>query len=175
MIKGNNDLFCMQQGPIKSGSCRGCMGKRGRPHLVLRHPSIKAIGYWGLRRSAHALWLRLEAMYERTLGPGATVGVLGTGVPRLASLWPTAWLRQRPHTAHLHQQAFKTLVRVQASRGGRQKTSSGAASPGWLASGGEFKARQTSRGSNDMSHDDRDQAGARRAPARTVSLFPLWC
>ena len=26
-----------------------------------------------------------------------------------------------------------------------------------------------------MSHDDRDQVGAREAPARTVSLFPLWC
>ena len=26
-----------------------------------------------------------------------------------------------------------------------------------------------------MSHDDRDQAGARRAPACAMSLFPLWC
>ena len=61
---------------------------------------------------------------------------------------------------HLHQQGIKTLVRGQASRGGRHKTSSGAASPGWLARGGEIKARQTSRGSRDVSHDDRDQAGA---------------
>ena len=26
-----------------------------------------------------------------------------------------------------------------------------------------------------MSHDDRDQVGARRALARVVSLLPLWC
>ena len=32
-------------------------------------------------------------------------------------------------------------------------------------------ARQTSRGSRDVSHDFRHQAGARRA----ASLFPLWC
>src|SRR4051812_7225532 len=30
------------------------------------------------------------------------VGVLGIGVPRLACLRPTAWLHQRPCTAHLH-------------------------------------------------------------------------
>ena len=73
---------------------------------------------------------------------------------------PTMWLHQRPCTAHLHQQTLKTLARGQASRGGRHKTSSGAASPGWLARGGEIKARQTSRGSNDVSHDDQGQAGA---------------
>ena len=56
--------------------------------------------------------------------------------------------------------AFKTLARGQASRGGRHKTSSGAASPGWLARSGEIKAGQTSRGSRDVSRDDRDQAGA---------------
>ena len=100
----------------------------------------------GPRRSALALWLRLEAKPERALGPGATVGVLGTGVPRLACLWPTMWLYERAHTA-------------KASRGGRHKTSSGAASPGWLMRGGEFKARQTSRGSSDVIRDDRDQAG----------------
>ena len=98
------------------------------------------------------------------------VGILGTGVPRLACLRPTAWLCERARTTHLHQQAFRTLARGQASRGGRHKTSSGAASPGWLASGGEFKARQTSRGSNDMSHDDRDQAGA---SARSVLVSSL--
>ena len=26
-----------------------------------------------------------------------------------------------------------------------------------------------------MSHDDRHHEGARRAPARATSLFPLWC
>ena len=57
-------------------------------------------------------------------------------------------------------EAFKTLARGQASRGGRRKTSSGAASLGWLARGGEIKARGTSRGSYDVSHDDQDQEGA---------------
>ena len=106
------------------------------------------------------LWLRLEAKPERALGPGATVGVLGTGVPRLACLWPAAWLEWWPSTAHLHQLELKTLARGQASRGGRCKTSSRAASPGRLTRGGEIKARQTSRGSRDVSHDDRHQAGA---------------
>ena len=38
------------------------------------------------------------------------------------------------------------------------------------------RSRQgTSRGAHDASHDNQDQAGARRAPACAVSLFPLWC
>ena len=152
---------CMSHGHVKSGSCRGCVGKRRRPCLINRHASTKAAGYWGPRCSALARWLRPEAMPERALGPGATVGVLGTGVPRLACLRPTAWLCKRARMAHLHQQALKTLPRGQASRGGRHKTSSGAASPGWLVRGGEIKARRTSRGSNDVSHDDQGQAGAR--------------
>ena len=41
--------------------------------------------------------------------------------------------------------------------------------------GGEIKARSTSRGARQESHDDRDQAGARRASAYVVSLFPVWC
>ena len=166
---------CMLQGLVKSGSCRGSMGKRRCPCPISRHGPTKDAGYWGPWRSALDLWLRLEAKPERALGPGATVGVLGTGVPRLSYLRPTAWLCWRARTTHLHQQAFETLARGQASRGVRHKTSSGAASPGWLARGGEIKARQTSRGSSDVSHDDRDQDGARRAPGRTVSLFPLWC
>ncbi len=40
---------------------------------------------------------------------------------------------------------------------------------------GEIKARGTSRGAHDASHDDQDQVGARRAPAHAESLFPLWC
>ena len=38
------------------------------------------------------------------------------------------------------------------------------------------RSRQgTSRGAHDASHDDRSQAGARRAAACAESLFPLWC
>ena len=58
----------------------------------------------------------------------------------------------------------------QASRGGRRKTSSRAASPGWLARGGEIKARGTSRSFYDASHDDRGQAGA---SAHTVLVSSL--
>ena len=57
---------------------------------AMRRPRPQAVG--GPRRSALALWLRLEAKSERALGPGATIDVLGTGVPKLAYLRPTAWL-----------------------------------------------------------------------------------
>ena len=49
---------------------------------------------------------------------------------------------------------------LRPSRGGRHKTSSGAASPCRLVRGGESKVGQTSQGFRDVSHDDRDQAGA---------------
>ena len=55
------------------------------------------------------------------------------GVPRLACLQPAAWLKRGPRAAHLHQLKLKTLARGQASRGGRQEASSGAASLGRLA------------------------------------------
>ena len=61
-----------------------------------------------------------------------SVGVLGTGVPRLAYLRPAAWLKEWPSTAHLHQHMLKTLARGQASRGRQQEASSGTASSGWL-------------------------------------------
>ena len=106
---------CISQGLVKSGSCRGSMGKRRRPRPINRHASTKAAGYWGPRCSALALWLRLEAKSERALGPGATVGVLGMGVPRLACLRLAAWVHSRPSMARLHQQTLKTLERGQAS------------------------------------------------------------
>ena len=146
------------------------MGKRRRSRPINHHASTRAAGCWGPRPSALALWLRLEAKSECALGPGATVGILGMGVPRLACLRPTAWLHQRPCTAHLHQQTLKTLARGEASRGGRRKTSSGASTLGRLARSGDIKAGQTSRGSCDVSNDDRHQAGA---SARSVLVSPL--
>ena len=56
------------------------------------------------------------------------------------------------------------------SRGGRRKTSSGAASPGWLTRGGGIKARGTSRGFYDASHDDWSQAGANTRSVLVSSL-----
>ena len=102
-------FFCMQQGLVKSRSCQGSVGKERHPRPITRHAPTEAACYWGPRCSALALWLRLKAKYKRALGLGSTVGVLGTGVPILACLRPTAWLHQRPCTAHLHQQIYKTL------------------------------------------------------------------
>ena len=104
-----------------------------------------------------------------------TVGVLGTGVPRLACLRPAAWLKWWPSTARLHQ--YKT------QDPGEGPSLAGRMTQGFLRDGLARKAREeaersrqgTSRGAHDASHDDRDQAGARRAPASAVSLFPLWC
>ena len=94
------------------------------------------------------------------MGPEAIVGILGTGVPRLACLWPVAWLKWWPTTAHIHQLKLNTLTRGQASRGGRRKTSSGMASPGRFARRRRDQGKGTSRGARDASRDDRDQAGA---------------
>ena len=82
------------------------------------HALTKAAGFWGPRRFALDFWLFLEAKPERTLGPGATVGILGTGVPRLACLRSTAWLSQQAVRPIFIHKASKTLARGQASRGG---------------------------------------------------------
>ena len=97
MVTGNDGFPCMSQGLVKSCSCRGSMGKRRRTHPINRHASTEAACFWGPRCSELDPWLRREAKPERTLGPGATVGVLGTGVPRLACLGPTAWPSSRPY------------------------------------------------------------------------------
>ena len=110
----------------------------------------------------------LLSQVQARLGPGATVGVLGTWVPRLACLRPAAWLKGWPSTAHLHQHELKTLARGQASRGGRQEASSGTASSGWLA--------RRRRDQGEVPHEVAMMTkGARQAPARAVSSFPLWC
>ena len=100
------------------------------------------------------------------------VGVLGTGVPRLACLRPAAGLKGGPNAAHLHQHKPKTLARGQASRGGRRGASSGTASSGWLT--------RRRRDQGGVPHEvPVTQAmmtgGARRVPARAVSSLPLWC
>ena len=74
-----------------------------------RQPRPQA--FWGPRCSVLDPWLRREAKPERTLGPGATVGVLGMGVPRLACLRPTAWLSQQAVRPIFINKASKTLAR----------------------------------------------------------------
>ena len=100
----------------------------------------------------------------------STIGVLGTGVPRLACLRPVAWLRWGPSAAHLHQPKLKTPARGQALRGGRQEASSRAASLGRLAKRQRDQCEGTSQGSHDASHDDQGQAGA---GLRRVLVSPL--
>src|SRR5215216_6757288 len=97
------------------------MGKWRHPRPIKHHASTGSGGDWGPRRYALALWLRLEAKSERALGPGATIGVLGTRVPKFACLRPTAWLYRRPGMNHLKHRLHKTLARGQASRGGRHQ------------------------------------------------------
>ena len=120
------------------------------------HDALPLTFGFASKPSPSAPWARglLSAFWER-------------GSPDLPACGPRRGYASRPVRPIFINKAFKTLARCQASRGGQHKTSSGAASPGWPAGGGEIKARQTSRGSNDVSHDDRDQAGARWAPACT--------
>ena len=99
------------------------------------------------------------------------VGVLGTGVPRLACLRPAAWLKGGPSTAHLHQHRPKTLARGQASRGGRRGASSGTAPSGWLTR----RQRDQGRVRHEVLVTQAMTIENRRAPACAVSLFPLWC
>src|SRR4051812_29669535 len=97
----------------------------------------------------------------RALGPGATVGVLGTGVPRLACLRPAAWLKWGPSVAHLHQH------KTQDPREGpslARRTTRRFLKHGLLRLAREEAERSrwgTSRGAHDASHDDQGcQAGA---------------
>ena len=144
-------------------------GETGTPTSNQPPRGTRDAGYWGPRRFALAPSLLCLAKSGRALGPGATIGILGTGVPRLACLRPAAWLNEWPSTAHLHPHMLKTLA--------------GQMTGGFLRHGlirlareeAERSRQGTSRGAHDASHDDPSQAGARRAPAYAVSLFPLWC
>ena len=89
------------------------------------------------------------------------------GVRSLACL-PAAWLKWGPNVAQLHQLQLKTLARGQASRGGRQEASSGAASSGRLARRRRDQGRVPPEGPVMQALTIEDQAGARRAPACSV-------
>ena len=70
---------------------------------------------------------------------------------------------------------LKTLARGQASRSGTRHNFLRNGLARQALEEAERSRQGTSRGARDASHDDQDQAGARRAPACAVSLFPLWC
>ena len=88
------------------------MGKRRRPRPINRHASTEAADFWGPRCSELDPWLCREAKPERILGPGATVGVLGMGVPIHACLRPKTWLGQQAVRPIFIDKASKTLVGV---------------------------------------------------------------
>src|SRR3954466_14718654 len=105
----------------------------------------------------------------RAVGPGATVGVLGTGVPKLACLRPAAWLEWGPSAAHLHQHKTQD-PREGPSLAGRTTRRFLRRGLIRLAHKEAEKSRGgTSRGPHDASHDDQGcQAGA---SPRSVSLW----
>ena len=99
-----------------------------------------------------------------------SVGVLGTGVPRLGCLRPAVWLKQRHSTARLHQPELKTLARGQALQG----------TQGLLRGGLTRQAREEAERSRqgvprEVLMTQAMMIKARRVPACIVSSFPLWC
>ena len=92
--------------------------------------------------------------------PGATVGVLGTGVPRLACLRPAAGLSSGP-VRHVFINKRSRPLQGAKPRGA-DDTRPPQEWPHQAGSRGAERSRQggTSRGSHDVSHDDQGQAGA---------------
>src|SRR3954467_14297545 len=129
-------------------SCQTAM-RRPRPQAVRARCFALALSPLGTAKSM------------RALGPGATVGVLGTGVPRLACLRPAAWLKWGRSVAHLHQH------KAQDPREGpslARQTTRRFLKHGLLRLAREEAERSrwgTSRSAHDASHDDQGcQAGA---------------
>src|SRR3954462_847588 len=108
----------------------------------------------------------------RALGPGATIGVMGTVVPDLPACGLRRGSKGGPARPILINTRPKTLARGPASRGGQRGASSGAASSGWLT--------RRRRDQGGVPHEvPMTQAmttkGARWALARSMSPFLLWC
>ena len=95
-IAGNDGFPCMSQGLVKSGSCRGSVGKRRRPRPINHHASTEAAGYWGPRRSALDPWLRLEAKPKRASGPGLLSAFWERGSPDFPACGPWRGFAGRP-------------------------------------------------------------------------------
>ena len=104
------------------------------------------------------------------MGPGATVGVLGTGVPRLACLRPAAWLKGAQHGPSSSAQA-------QDPREGPSlawRTTRSFLRHGLIRLAheeAESSRRGTSRGAHDASHDDQGRQPG--ASPRSVLLSSL--
>ena len=155
----------------QTGSCRGCVGKRRRPRLVSRHAPIAAAGYWGLQRSVLALWLRLEAKPEPAMGPGATRhsgnGGPQTCLPAARSVAPPAAPYGPSSPANIQDpREGPSLVRRMMQdllRGGLTRQAR------------EDAERSRQGVPREVLVTQAMTIEARRAPARTESLLPLWC
>ena len=104
------------------------------------------------------------------MGPGATIGILGTGVPRLACLRPAAWLHEWPSTNRLCQPTLKTLVRAKPREADDTRPPRERPHHAGSQGVGEIKARGSSRGSRDASHDDQGQASV---SPQSILISPL--
>ena len=106
-----------------------------------------------------------------SLGSTKPVGVLGTGVPRLACMQPAAWLKWWSSTTHLHQ--HKTQGPCEGPSLAWQTTQ------GFLrtASLGRLVRRRRDQGRvpREVLVTQAMTIETRRAPDCAVSLFPLWC
>src|SRR3954468_12623490 len=135
--------------------------RRPRPQAVRARGALPLPFRLSARPSPCAPWARglLSAFWER-------------GSPNLPACGLRRGSNGSPARPIFINTRLKTLARGQASWGGRHGASPGATSSGWLT-----------RRRRDQGGVPRDvpmtQAmttkDARRAPARTVSPFPLWC
>ena len=106
------------------------------------------------------------------MGPGAIVSILGTGVPRLAFLRPAAWLNLWPSTARIHQRNTQDRHEGPSLAG---RTTQGLLRSG-LAKQAHEEAKRSRQGvPHEVLMTQAMTIKSRRAPARAVSSFPLWC
>ena len=174
---GCNDGFaCMSQGLVKSGSCRGSVGKRRRPRPINRHASTKAACYWGPAALHTCPFASLLSQVRVRLGPRGYCQRPGNGGPQtcLPAAHGVAVLAglYGPSSSTRHSRPSRGAMprKVDDARPPQERPSQAG------SRGAEISRRgKTSRGSRDVSHDEGHQAGARWAPARAASLFPLWC
>ena len=94
------------------------------------------------------------------MGPGATIGFLGTGVPRLACLRPAVWLSSGPVRPVFINPSSRPSRGDKPRGAGDTRLPQGRPHQEDSRGGRDIKARGTSRGAHDASRDDQDQAAA---------------
>ena len=174
-IAGNHDPLCMQglvqsvqlprhrggvETPTSNQPPRGAQGRR-------------LLGPAALRSCPSA---SLHGQVRARLGPGGYCRCSGNGGPQ--TCLPAACGMAQRGAQHDPSSPTQTQDPHEGpSLTGRMMRSFLRNGPVRLAHEEAERSRQgTSRGARDTSHDDQGrQAGARQAPARAVSSFPLWC